>query len=153
MHQSLKFRNTFGLISFSSLISGTNSPLGELQFLLSLMSLPSHGDLIPRCIWFPLDICYRNYWPDLYKYLLTFLNCILLCHVERNCSSWMRGMILRWHRFTPLCDNILHTPPLSVLSQLSSSHLPFLHWYLSFLYIIIFIFNIFIYLYRNTSHE
>lgn len=35
------------------------------------------------------------------------------------------GMLLQWHCFTHLCNNILQTPPFSVLSWLSSCHLLF----------------------------
>jgi len=37
----------------ATLILVTNSLLEELLFLLSLVPVLWHGDLMPRCIWFP----------------------------------------------------------------------------------------------------
>lgn len=44
----------------ANLVSVTNSLPDKLQFLFPLMSVLSHGDLMLRCIWFPLTHITEN---------------------------------------------------------------------------------------------
>lgn len=71
----------------ANLVAATNSLLEELLFLRSLMSVLSHGDPMLRCIRFPPTHVTENADLTFKKILLTFINFILLCHVQGNCFS------------------------------------------------------------------